>query len=55
MRSIHDSVLIATAFCMFNRRMDEPGAWARKDATHDEGMGRRLADQGHSRYDQSQE
>lgn len=46
-REIHDTVLIAAAFCMFNRYVDGLGTWApQEDAPYIE-MGRRLAEQGY--------
>lgn len=46
---IHDTVLIAAAFCMFNRYVDGLATWTPTDeALYDE-MGRRMADQGYLR------
>jgi uncharacterized peroxidase-related enzyme len=50
-KAIHDTVLIAAAFCMFNRYVDGLGTWAPKDPAAYEDSGRRLAHQGYIRYD----
>jgi uncharacterized peroxidase-related enzyme len=52
-KAIHDTVLIAAAFCMFNRYVDGLGTWAPKDPTSYEDSGRRLAHQGYVNYDLS--
>jgi uncharacterized peroxidase-related enzyme len=45
---IHDTVLVAAAFCMFNRYVDGLASWAPADpAAYDE-MGRRMAEQGYT-------
>jgi uncharacterized peroxidase-related enzyme len=46
---IHDTVLIAAAFCMFNRYVDGLGTWApqENEAYHD--MGKKLATDGYVR------
>jgi uncharacterized peroxidase-related enzyme len=45
---IHDTVLIAAAFCMYNRYVDGLNTWQpRNDAIYTE-MGRRLAEQGYA-------
>lgn len=47
-REIHDTVLIAAAFCMFNRYVDGLATWSPDDpALYDE-MGRRLAEVGYA-------
>lgn len=47
-RAIHDTVLIAAMFCMYNRYVDGLGTWApRNRALYDE-MGKRLARQGYT-------
>ena len=47
-REIHDTVLIAAAFSMFNRYVDGLATWAPSDpAAYDE-MGRRMAEQGYA-------
>jgi uncharacterized peroxidase-related enzyme len=50
-KAIHDTILIAAAFCMFNRYVDGLGTWAPKDPAHYEESGRRLASQGYVNYD----
>jgi alkylhydroperoxidase family enzyme len=42
-REIHDTVLIAAAFCMFNRYVDGLGSWTPTDPKVDEEMGQRMA------------
>lgn len=46
-REIHDTVLIAAAFCMFNRYVDGLGTWAPAEAEAYSQMGMRLAQQGY--------
>ena len=47
-KAIHDTILIAAAFCMFNRYVDGLASWAPADpAAYDE-MGRRMAEQGYT-------
>ncbi|HZW32845.1 MAG TPA: carboxymuconolactone decarboxylase family protein [Isosphaeraceae bacterium] len=50
-KAIHDTVLIAAAFCMFNRYVDGLGTWAPEDPAHYEETGQRLANQGYVHYD----
>lgn len=52
-RAIHDTVLIAAAFCMFNRYVDGLATWTPKDpAVYDE-IGARIATKGYgSRFRQ---
>jgi alkylhydroperoxidase family enzyme len=50
-KAIHDTVLIAAAFCMFNRYVDGLGTWAPKEPTHYEESGKRLANEGYVKYD----
>jgi uncharacterized peroxidase-related enzyme len=50
-KAIHDTVLIAAAFCMFNRYVDGLGTWAPQDAAAYEESGQRLAHQGYVNYD----
>ena len=50
-KAIHDTVLIAAAFCMFNRYVDGLGTWAPDDPAAYEDAGRRLATQGYVNYD----
>lgn len=46
-REIHDTVLIAAAFCMYNRYVDGLGTWApRENQAYDE-SGKRLAREGY--------
>ncbi len=47
-RAIHDTVLIAAAFCMFNRYVDGLATWTPEDAAVYEQMGERLARGGYS-------
>jgi alkylhydroperoxidase family enzyme len=44
---IHDTVLIAAAFCMFNRYVDGLATWAPDDDASYEAMAVRLRDQGY--------
>src|ERR1017187_1726537 len=44
---IHDTVLIAAAFCMYNRYVDGLGTWAPKDPKVYLPMGARLAEEGY--------
>ncbi len=50
-KAIHDTVLIAAAFCMFNRYVDGLGTWAPADPAAYEESGLRLANQGYVNYD----
>ena len=43
-KEIHDTVLIAASFCMFNRYVDGLASFTPKDATVYEAMGKRMAD-----------
>ena len=43
----HDTVLIAAAFCMFNRYVDGLATWAPTDPAAYEAMGRRVVEQGY--------
>lgn len=47
-REIHDTVLIAAAFCMYNRYVDGLGTWQPTDPELYAQMGRRLADEGYA-------
>ncbi|SMO80716.1 carboxymuconolactone decarboxylase family protein [Fodinibius sediminis] len=48
-QEIHDTVLIAAAFCMYNRYVDGLGTWApEKDEAYDE-MGKMMAHEGYLR------
>jgi uncharacterized peroxidase-related enzyme len=44
---IHDTVLIAAAFCMYNRYVDGLGTWQPHDKTMYAEMGRHLAEHGY--------
>ena len=48
-KEIHDTVLIAAAFCMYNRYVDGLATWQplERDAYHD--MGQRMAREGYVR------
>ncbi len=46
-KEIHDTVLIAAAFCMYNRYVDGLATWAPHDAEMYRENGRRLAEQGY--------
>lgn len=48
-REIHDTVLIAAAFCMFNRYVDGLGTWAPEEKEAYDESGKRLAHQGYVR------
>jgi uncharacterized peroxidase-related enzyme len=50
-KAIHDTVLIAAAFCMFNRYVDGLGTWAPADPAAYEESGVRLATKGYVNYD----
>ncbi len=45
---IHDTVLIAAAFCMYNRYVDGLGRWQPQNPEMYAQMGKRLADQGYT-------
>ena len=47
-REIHDTVLIAAAFCMYNRYVDGLATWAPDDPALFDGIGRRLAADGYA-------
>ncbi|GLU53014.1 carboxymuconolactone decarboxylase family protein [Dyadobacter frigoris] len=49
-QEIHDTVLIAAAFCMFNRYVDGLGTWASKENEAYREMGERMAFVGYNRY-----
>jgi uncharacterized peroxidase-related enzyme len=44
---IHDTVLIAAAFCMYNRYVDGLATWQPRDAQMYSQMGRRMAEEGY--------
>ena len=50
-KAIHDTVLIAAAFCMFNRYVEGLGTWAPQDPAAYVESGVRLAEQGYVNYD----
>lgn len=45
---LHDTVLIAAAFCMYNRYVDGLGTWQPREPEMYEAMGKRLAEQGYA-------
>ena len=45
---LHDTVLIAAAFCMYNRYVDGLATWQPRDPAMYAEMGRRMAEQGYS-------
>jgi uncharacterized peroxidase-related enzyme len=47
-REIHDTVLIAAAFCMYNRYVDGLATWAPDDPALFDAIGRRLAAEGYA-------
>jgi len=46
-REIHDTVLIAATFCMYNRYVDGLASWTPTDPEAYEKMGKQLAEQGY--------
>jgi hypothetical protein len=46
-REIHDTVLIAAAFCMYNRYVDGLATWTPTDPAAYDSMGKRMATQGY--------
>jgi len=46
---IHDTVLIAAAFCMYNRYVDGLGTWQPRDESMYTEMGKQLAEHGYRR------
>ena len=44
---IHDTVLIAAAFCMYNRYVDGLGTWQPRDESMYAAMGKHLAEEGY--------
>ncbi|GAA5521550.1 peroxidase-related enzyme [Aliifodinibius salicampi] len=48
-REIHDTVLIAAAFCMYNRYVDGLGTWAPKENEAYDEMGKMMAHDGYMR------
>lgn len=49
-REIHDTVLIAAAFCMYNRYVDGLGTWAPEEKEAYDETGRRLAHEGYNAF-----
>jgi len=53
-KAIHDTVLIAAMFCMFNRYVDGLGTWAPKDPEAYKAVGKRIATKGYgSRFQET--
>jgi uncharacterized peroxidase-related enzyme len=50
-REIHDTVLIAAAFCMFNRYVDGLATWQPEDPQEYRPMGKLMAHSGYARTD----
>ena len=50
-REIHDTVLIAAAFCMFNRYVDGLGTWAPQDRQYYLDRAKRRAEEGYIDFD----
>ena len=50
-REIHDTVLIAAAFCMFNRYVDGLGTWAPEDREFYIKRAPQRAEEGYANYD----
>lgn len=46
---IHDTVLMAAAFCMYNRYVDGLATWQPRDEGMYRAMGKQLAEQGYAR------
>ena len=46
-REIHDTVLIAAAFCMYNRYVDGLGTWTPREETVYDEIGHRRAERGY--------
>lgn len=49
-REIHDTVLIAAAFCMYNRYVDGLGTWAPEEKEAYSETGKRLAEVGYKNF-----
>lgn len=45
---IHDTVLIAAAFCMYNRYVDGLDTWQPREPAMNRAMGKRMAEQGYA-------
>lgn len=54
-REIHDAVLIAAAFCMYNRYVDGLATFTPKDPAEYDAMGRQLASRGYLAAEKSAE
>lgn len=52
-KEIHDTVLIAAAFCMFNRYVDGLGTWAPEDKNYYIERAKQRAEEGYAGYDVS--
>jgi uncharacterized peroxidase-related enzyme len=50
-REIHDTVLIAAAFCMFNRYVDGLGTWVPQDRQFYVNRGPQRAEEGYTHFD----
>lgn len=50
-KEIHDTVLIAAAFCMFNRYVDGLGTWAPQDRQGYIDRGKQRAEEGYANFD----
>ena len=50
-KAIHDTVLIAAAFCMFNRYVEGLGTWSPEDPADYVESGIRLANDGYAKFD----
>ncbi|MBA4853158.1 carboxymuconolactone decarboxylase family protein [Emticicia sp. BO119] len=50
-KEIHDTVLIAAAFCMFNRYVDGLGTWAPADPKAYIARGIRISEEGYANFD----
>src|SRR6185503_4644389 len=50
-KEIHDTVLIAAAFCMFNRYVDGLGTWAPQDRQYYIDRGPKRAEEGYAGFD----
>ena len=48
-REVHDTVLIAAAFCMYNRYVDGLGTWAPEENEAYDKMGKMMAHEGYTR------
>jgi hypothetical protein len=46
-KAIHDTVLIAAMFCMFNRYVDGLATWTPEDPTVYQAIGARIAEKGY--------